>query len=281
MPDTFHIGEKAIDNLVSRKQLQCMVEILETTITYSIDDTIRATQLLENMGVGCIISLGGDGTNRAIAKAIVNVPLLPISTGTNNVYPEMIEGTIAGITAAVVASRGYDCSILCQKDKRIEICKDDRIIDIALIDAVVSTENFVGARAIWDISNISDIFVTRANPKSIGFSSIAGFMTRVTRENDFGLRIKLGNSGGKVIKAPVSAGVVEEVHIVESEKIPVGEEYIYEAKAAGTIALDGEREITVKKGENVTFKVSRNGPYKIDVRKTLEVAQDTGFFIKE
>jgi len=258
-----------------------MVEILETTITYSIDDTIRATQLLENMGVGCIISLGGDGTNRAIAKAIVNVPLLPISTGTNNVYPEMIEGTIAGITAAVVASRGYDCSILCQKDKRIEICKDDRIIDIALIDAVVSTENFVGARAIWDISNISDIFVTRANPKSIGFSSIAGFMTRVTRENDFGLRIKLGNSGGKVIKAPVSAGVVEEVHIVESEKIPVGEEYIYEAKAAGTIALDGEREITVKKGENVTFKVSRNGPYKIDVRKTLEVAQDTGFFIKE
>jgi len=258
-----------------------MVEILETAITYSIDDTIRATQMLENMGVGCIISLGGDGTNRAIAKAIVNVPLLPISTGTNNVYPEMIEGTIAGITAAVVASRGYDCSMLCQKDKRIEICKDDRIIDIALIDAVVSTENFVGARAIWDISNISDIFVTRANPKSIGFSSIAGFMTRVTREDDFGLRIKLGNSGGQVIKAPVSAGVVEEVHIVESEKIPVGEEYIYEAKAAGTIALDGEREITVKKGENVTFKISRTGPYKIDVRKTLEVAQDTGFFIKE
>jgi len=45
--------------------------------------------------------------------------------------------------------------------------------------------------------------------------------------------------------------------------------------------LDGEREITVKKGENVTFKISRTGPYKIDVRKTLEVAQDTGFFIKE
>lgn len=280
MPDTFHIGLKAVDSLTSLKQLNCKVNILDEDINYSIEDTLTAAKMLEEMGVGCIISLGGDGTNRAIAKVIGDTPLLPISTGTNNVYPEMIEGTIAGITAAVVASKIYNSNMLCEKDKRIEIYKDGKIADIALIDAVVSAENFVGARAIWDISNISDIFVTRAHPCSIGFSSIAGFMTRVARGDDFGLYIRLGNSGGEVISAPISAGILEEVHIVESEKIPVDKEYIYKAKAAGTIALDGEREITIKKGENLTFKISRNGPYRVNVRKTLEVAQDSGFFTK-
>ena len=56
-------------------------------------DSTRASEILDNMGVACIITLGGDGTNRVVAKACKETPLLPISTGTNNVFPFMIEGT--------------------------------------------------------------------------------------------------------------------------------------------------------------------------------------------
>ena len=55
-------------------------------------------------GVRCLITLGGDGTNRIVAKASGDVPLMPISTGTNNVFPVMIEGTIAGLAAGLAAA---------------------------------------------------------------------------------------------------------------------------------------------------------------------------------
>lgn len=40
-------------------------------------------------GARCIVTLGGDGTNRAVAKESGAIPLVPISTGTNNVFPFM------------------------------------------------------------------------------------------------------------------------------------------------------------------------------------------------
>lgn len=281
MPDTFHIGLKAIDALASLKQLSCNAEVIDQEITYSIEDTIKATIEMEKIGIGCIVSLGGDGTNRAIAKVIGGTPLLPISTGTNNVYPEMIEGTIAGMAAAVAASKKYDLTSFCKKDKRIEVYKNGEIIDIALIDAAISTESFIGARAIWDISTISDIFVAQAYPYSIGLSSIAGCLIKVSHQDDFGMHARIGDNGDRTVSAPISAGLIKDIHISRYEKIPIGKEYIYNVKDTGTLALDGEREIVLKKDECISILISRNGPLRIDVKKALKVAQESGFFVKE
>ncbi len=60
-------------------------------ITGSIKDTINAAKLMEEYEVDCLIILGGDGTSRAVAKSINETPIISISTGTNNVYPEMLE----------------------------------------------------------------------------------------------------------------------------------------------------------------------------------------------
>ncbi len=38
-----------------------------------------------------------------VAKGCGSIPLLPVSTGTNNVFPSMVEGTVAGMAAGVVA----------------------------------------------------------------------------------------------------------------------------------------------------------------------------------
>ena len=43
---------------------------------------------MKELNVSCIVTLGGDGTNRVVAKGCGSVPILPISTGTNNVFPK-------------------------------------------------------------------------------------------------------------------------------------------------------------------------------------------------
>src|SRR5438874_914199 len=72
-------------------------------ICYKALDTLKLSATVRDLGVDCIVSLGGDGTNRALAKACETVPLLPLSTGTNNVFPYMFEGTLAGLAAGIVA----------------------------------------------------------------------------------------------------------------------------------------------------------------------------------
>src|SRR3984893_17268329 len=85
------------------QRLHLEAEPLAMAVTGTGIDSIRAAHLLAEMGADCIITLGGDGTNRAVARGCAQVPILPISTGTNNVFPSFLEGTIAGMAAGLVA----------------------------------------------------------------------------------------------------------------------------------------------------------------------------------
>ncbi len=277
MPDPYNMGYRVADKLKTTGELRCSIEIIEIYENEGIEDTINSARIMEAKKVGCIITLGGDGTNRAAAKSIVKTPLIAISTGTNNVYPEMIEGTLAGIAAAVVASGGFDKREFTQKDKRIEIYHREKLIDIALIDAVISKDVFVGAKAIWQVETIEKIFVTRAHPASIGFSSVIGNKMIVSCEDDFGAMVNV-NTDYSCILAPMSAGIVVPIPIDQPEVLPFGEEYRYTTRCRGTIALDGEREIEFGPGEDYFFRVTRKGPFRVQVKKALEAAQKNGFF---
>ena len=49
---------------------------------------------------------------------------------------------------------------------------DGELRDIALIDVALSKARFVASKAIWDIETLFEVFLTRAEPASIGLSSI-------------------------------------------------------------------------------------------------------------
>ncbi|MCS4466980.1 NAD(+)/NADH kinase [Clostridium botulinum] len=174
MPDTFQIGYKVLDNLNTLGELSTNLQIMNMKVRGSIDDTINVAKLMEEYGVGCLVVLGGDGTSRAVAKSINKTPIISISTGTNNVYPEMLEGTVVGMATAFVASQKFGLNNIYHRDKRIEIFKDGALVDIALVDSVISKNLFVGAKAIWDVEDMEKIIVTRAHPGTIGFSSLVG-----------------------------------------------------------------------------------------------------------
>ena len=99
MPEYFGIVERALDGL----QVNMAAERLGFATKADQRDSTRAAQMLAEQGADCIVTLGGDGTNRVVAKGAGQVPILPLSTGTNNVFPLMIEGTVAGLAAGLIA----------------------------------------------------------------------------------------------------------------------------------------------------------------------------------
>ncbi|KEI91931.1 ATP-NAD kinase [Clostridium botulinum] len=277
MPDTFQIGYKVLDNLNTLGELSTNLQIMNMKVRGSIDDTINAAKLMEEYGVDCLVVLGGDGTSRAVAKSINKTPIISISTGTNNVYPEMLEGTVVGMAAAFVASEKFGLNNIYHRDKRIEIFKDGALVDIALVDSVISKNLFVGAKAIWDVEDMEKIIVTRAHPGTIGFSSLVGCRKIIEIEDDFGAVIDLTENKYKII-APIAAGTIEKVHMGDTKIINLNEEYKFTSKEKGVIALDGEREISFKKGETFIFKITRKGPIRVNIKSALELAQAQGFF---
>ncbi|MDD3227299.1 MAG: NAD(+)/NADH kinase [Tissierellia bacterium] len=278
MPDSYNMGYRVEDKLNGCNELKCEINVVNMQRFDGMEDTLKAADYMEKSNeIKCIITLGGDGTNRAVAKSIKNTPIITISTGTNNVYPTMLEGTIAGMAAAAVASGRFDESKYKIKDKRIEIYKDQELIDIALIDAVISNDLFIGSKAIWNMDTIEKIIVTRAHPASIGFSSLVGCKKIIYPEDDFGAYVEI-NSVSEKIKAPIAAGVVKSISVSEPVILRFDDEYEFIAEDRGIIALDGEREVEFSKDQRLVFKIRRTGPFRVDVIKALEVAQLNGFF---
>ena len=76
MPDTGMLCHSAS----SGSQHGLDAAMLDMVVDGREDDSTRAARAMADMGVSCIVTLGGDGTNRAVAKGSGGVPLVPIST---------------------------------------------------------------------------------------------------------------------------------------------------------------------------------------------------------
>ncbi|MGH2542886.1 MAG: ATP-NAD kinase family protein, partial [Ardenticatenaceae bacterium] len=272
MPDSAMLGRGAIDGM----SLNLEVEFLEMTVFNEDNDSTRAARLLAQMGIGCLITLGGDGTNRAVAKGSGGVPLVPVSTGTNNVFPSMVEGTLAGLAAGLIARDLVDLSKAATVSKRLEIYVNDALADIALVDLAISKERFVGARAIWDMETIHEVFLTRAEPASIGLSSIGAQLQPVSMSDEQGIYLKIG-AGGPVVTAPVAPGMVIPVELEEWHVIEIGEKIEVRLKLC-TIALDGERTFTVLPSHEAFVTLSMDGPPVVSVEAALREAAIKGVF---
>ena len=278
MPDASMMGYKVLDKLQASEELTATITLLDFSLQDAPSDTLYAAEMMETLGVGCVIVLGGDGTHRLVAKKLQTVPLIGISTGTNNAYPEMLEGTVAGMAAAAVAAGILDPCRSCVRDKLIEIYLNDTFADIALMDAVISDEIFIGAKAIWDLQHIKHIIVSQCHPASIGFSSIVGATCLIDSSDDFGGRLTLGR-GPNHFYAPISAGTIIEIQAENLDILPLNQSLCWQADFSGTIAVDGERELRFFQDDQLTFRITRNGPWRVDVKKTLENAQKSGFFL--
>lgn len=274
MPDVFGLAVQSYE----KSGVALQFDLLDMPVTNTAHDSTRAARLMAAAGAGCIVSLGGDGTNRAIAKGCGYVPLVPVSTGTNNVFPVMTEGTLAGLAAAVVALniKGVREAAV-RLARHIDILRDGQVVDLALVDVVVYNERFVASRAIWDVNKIQAVILTAAPRATIGASAIAGYLPDTPPNGTQGVWIDVG-PGGQVVLAPIAPGLLASVPIRSVQWLKIGEQRVVN-HAPAVLALDGEREIPIKPGELIELRLSQNGPHVVNIKAALQFASRAGFFV--
>lgn len=274
MPDMYGIGQEAKETFFKKKKSPMDVSLLDMPILTNDEDSYKATLLMKDLGVNCIITLGGDGTNRIVAKACGETPILPLSTGTNNVFPFMIEATVAGMAAGFVSQEVLDTRLVFTECKRLDIIRGDEVIDIALIDAVVVKTSNIGAKAIWDVGQIKQIVQTCGSLDNIGLSSIGGCLHHVEGSDEHGISVEIGK-GGCVVSAPIAPGLIEDVPVRSARIIGIGET-IPVRWAPSVLALDGERELKVRPNDTISIRLSKPGLRVVDVHKVLRLATESG-----
>ena len=280
MPDHFGIGVRALEGLRDNLQVQEMASLIDMSFDGSADDSLHAAQQVCDTGAGCIVVLGGDGTCRVVAKGCGSVPLLPLSTGTNNVVPYFIEGTVAGLAAACVARRGNTPSErLCRRHKHLLVHVNGERIDQALVEVSLIATGFVGSRAVWDVGSLRQVFVSRAQPSSIGLSSVVGVLHPILPTDPCGACVVISTDGQEVM-APIAPGFFAPVIVSEVFDLEPGVPYPVQGGRPAVLALDGEREIVLYDGDEATVTLDLNGPWIVDVERTLMRAVQEGMFVR-
>jgi predicted polyphosphate/ATP-dependent NAD kinase len=249
------------------------VEFLDDLpISQSAQDTVRSVRRMVTGGARVIICLGGDGTARVAAAAAGPVPMLALSTGTNNVFPAVREATVAGLAAGLVATGVVPAAGATSRAKLLEVRAGDRV-ETALVDVAVSTERHVGSRAVWDPATVTQLFCAFAEPDAIGLSAVLGQLAPVTRQQAHGVTAHIATSAARQVLAPIAPGLVVPVGVTSIEPMEPGRDYPVAAEA-GVIAVDGERELTFSHPPTVRLRL--DGPYCIDVPAVLAASARHG-----
>ena len=281
MPAASGISESLRRNLLGNsskgKDAQALpeLEVLKMRLRHDARDTAEATEEMCARGVSVLVVLGGDGTNRIVAGYCGEVPICPLSTGTNNAFPEMREATVAGIAAGLVATGRVKGAL--RREKVLRIGVNGEPLEQALVDVAVSTDRFVGARALWRPADVPEVFVTRASPEATGFSAVAGLLEPVPPEAAYGLHLRLAapQEAETTLSVPLAPGLVVPVGVAEARRLEPGEE-VEVAPFGGCLALDGEREIEVSPQDRVTVRLDLDGPLTVGVGEVMREAARRG-----
>jgi predicted polyphosphate/ATP-dependent NAD kinase len=262
-------------------------QAVESTRTSSVLDTVSAARSMKALGCRVVVTLGGDGTNRAVASAWPDAPLIAISTGTNNVFPVLVEATVAGAAAGLIASGQVALSEAAARHKVIDVRIEGERGDLALIDAVHSAERFVGTRALLAPELLRAVLLTRADPAAVGMTALGGLIMPTGDDADHGVLLSLGGGHESIdesfdetfdgsVYAPIAPGHYRHVAVAGARAVPFGETITL--RGPGVLAFDGERERMLEQDQLVFLTVGRSGPWVIDVKRTLHIAAASGCF---
>ncbi len=118
---------------------------------------------------------------------------------------------------------------------------------------------------LFSITDISEIFVTFAEPDVVGLSAIAGLLEPVGRGEPHGLHVRLADPADApiVIRVPIAPGLVADVGVASYERMEPHRSYSL-LSGVGSLALDGERELELTPGAEIEFELCA-GPVRIDV----------------
>jgi len=266
------------------------IEFLPMEPKSTVEDTFAATRLLQRAGVAAIVVLGGDGTHRAVVRELIAggaaLPIAGLSTGTNNAFPEFCEPTVTGLAVGLYASGRIAGGEALVPNKLVEVSLGQGAAarrDVAIVDAVVTRDRSIGARALWKTHSLAHAYLAFAEPQAIGLSAIGGLLEPVGRRERGGLAVQLGRDveGALLdLQVPIAPGLVCPVPVAGWQRM-VADQALAVPLAhgvAGTVALDGERELAFDAGERLSMTLREDAFCTLDVARCLAVAARDGLF---
>jgi len=264
--EPFRINERSIENLPERDS----IEILQYPLTHTATDTAVMTSKMWDAGCRTFIVLGGDGTSRIVAKNLPDAVILPLSTGTNNVFPIFCEASIAGAAAGLIATGRLKAEDHCYRCKQLHISINGVETDMALIDAVLLENDSIGSLLPFAAENIRQVFLTRAEPASVGISPIGGYLRACGATDPFGVMVNCHAKAKESVRVPLSPGLYGDIGVVDHAQMTLGQTYLVDGP--GILAFDGDRSIQISATDRVEVSVRQDGPWIIEPARILEVA---------
>lgn len=262
LPDAQRICGQATDSL----DVDVDVAEVGCELHHDESDTTAAAAAMKAAGCAAVVVLGGDGTNRAVALGWPDAPVVAISTGTNNVFPRHLEATVAGAAAGLVSTGAVALADVAAPSKVVHLTVTGELDDLALIDAVLVADRFVGARALFDPAMLRAAILSRAEPSSVGMTSIGGLLRPCGVADDGGVVLRFG-PGGRAVRAPLAPGLYADVAVESDASLALGQPV--EVMGPGILALDGERTRVLADGQRAVLRVDRDGPLVIDPDEAL------------
>ena len=253
---------------------------LDHEMTFTEEDTVAAVAAMRDLGCGVVVVLGGDGTNRAAARAWPDLVVVPLSTGTNNAFPVLAEATIAGAAAGHVATGRVPVDEVTRRAMVVRVRPDGASApdDLALVDAVAVDDPYLGSFELFEPANLRTAVLSRADPASVGFSGVGGLIKPVGCDEDAGLLLRFGPAEDcdRVVRGPTAPGHYADLGLAEVRRLEPGEEV--EVNGPLLLAFDGERKRRLVAGERVHLSVVRDGPRVVDVADVMaRVAADGAY----
>jgi predicted polyphosphate/ATP-dependent NAD kinase len=280
MPEYYGIGMRALHELRDQPNVLAITSLMDMPSQDNEQDSRRAAQQLREADASCIIVLGGDGTCRIVASGCGEIPLIPISTGTNNVVPYFVEGTIAGLAGGYIDRHPEIATgLFCYRHKYLVVTINGQERERALVDVALVASNFVGSRAIWQPKLLRQVFVTRAQPATIGLSSLIGMLQPVGRDYPQGAWALINDGSLRKVLAPIVPGNLEEVYVGEIYALQESNPQQILPDRPVVLALDGEREIVLLPGDSAEVTLHLDGPWIVDIEKILALAVRQNTFV--
>lgn len=278
MPDRAGIADHVVDEAPDGID----AERIEMPVEQSAADTRRAAARFREIA-DAVVVLGGDGTTRDVAVEVGGTPLVAVSTGTNNVVPSAVDGTVAGGAAALVATGAVDSGNVTDRhgfvEARVDVPDDGRCVT-GLASIEVTSRSFIGTRAMVDPSDLVGGVVTRARPGDVGLSSVAGCVEPFGPAQPGGAAVRLTDpeDAPRTVRSIVAPGMTTTVGIAAHERIAWNDPVTFDVED-GVVGADGERELELVDATVEITPVS-DGPRLIDVHTVLETAADVGILIQ-
>lgn len=228
--------------------------------------TRAASAALAAAAAGCVVTHGGDGTNRAVVCGWPDAVIVPLPGGTNNAFARCVDPTAAGFAAGLYATEPDRFAPNVRDVTRLSIAIDGYAVETAMIDVALVSDKWLGARAIWEPSRLVEAVVVNGDPSVPGLAGVAGMLAPADRGHRTAVHLRFGSPGRRIL-APLGPGQLVPLCVRDCRVLGRGE--TIEMRGPGTLAFDGEREVVLRDTEPARIRVAAGSARVLDVAGLL------------